>query len=84
MMEFLARVRSHRSLAWLVSRYSARLSLQLFFSLSSPFLAALAVIFAGKGAAALQAAGEFIGIRLETDHVVASAIDKPRLAAGLT
>jgi high-affinity iron transporter len=33
--------------------------LKLFFSLSSLFLAALAVIFAGKGVAALQAAGEF-------------------------
>lgn len=46
-------------LAWLVSRYSARLPLRLFFSLSSLFLAALAVIFAGKGVAALQAAGKF-------------------------
>ncbi len=44
--------------AWLVSRFSARLPLQLFFSLSSLFLAALAVIFAGKGVAALQAAGK--------------------------
>jgi len=33
--------------------------LQLFFSLGSLFLAALAVIFAGKGVAALQAAGKF-------------------------
>jgi len=46
-------------LAWVISRYSARLPLKLFFSLSSLFLAALAVIFAGKGVAALQAAGEF-------------------------
>jgi len=45
-------------LAWLISRYSARLPLQLFFSLSSLFLAALAVIFAGKGVAALQTAGK--------------------------
>jgi high-affinity Fe2+/Pb2+ permease len=71
MREVLARVHSHRSLAWLVSRYSARLPLQPFFSLSSMFLAALAVIFADKGAAALQAVGEFIGIRLETAHVFA-------------
>ena len=73
MMELLARVRSHRSLASLVSRHSARLPLQLFFSLSSLFLAAVGA-----------AVGEFPGIRLETDHVVASANDKPRLAAGLT
>jgi high-affinity iron transporter len=45
-------------LAWLVSRYSARLPLRLFFGLSSLFLAALAVIFAGEGVAALQAAGK--------------------------
>ena len=45
-------------LAWVISRYSARLPLKLFFSLSSLFLAALAVIFAGKGVAALQAAGK--------------------------
>jgi high-affinity iron transporter len=56
-------------LAWLVSRYSARLPLQLFFSLSSLFLAALAVIFAGKGVAALQAAGKF-----PTDPLAISAI----------
>lgn len=46
-------------LAWVISRYSARLPVKLFFSLSSLFLAALAVIFAGKGVAALQAAGKF-------------------------
>jgi high-affinity iron transporter len=45
-------------LAWVISRYSARLPLKLFFSLSSLFLAALAVIFTGKGVAALQAAGK--------------------------
>lgn len=45
-------------LAWVISRYSAKLPLKLFFSLSSLFLAALAVIFAGKGVAALQAAGK--------------------------
>ncbi|MGQ0577880.1 MAG: cytochrome c/FTR1 family iron permease [Betaproteobacteria bacterium] len=46
-------------LAWLVSRYSARMPSQLFFRLSSLFLAVPAVIFAGKGVAALQAAGQF-------------------------
>jgi len=56
-------------LAWLVSRYSARLSLRLLFSLSSLFLAALAVIFAGKGVAALQAAG-----KLPTDPLAISGI----------
>jgi len=56
-------------LAWLVSRYSARLPRQLLFSLSSLFLAALAVIFAGKGVAALQAAGQ-----LPTDPLAISGI----------
>lgn len=45
-------------LAWLISRYSARLRFGLFFSLSSLLMAALAIIFAGKGVAALQAAGK--------------------------
>src|SRR5713226_5263318 len=56
-------------LAWLVSRYSARLPRQLLFSLSSLFVAVLAVIFAGKGVAALQAAG-----RLPTDPLAISGI----------
>jgi high-affinity iron transporter len=56
-------------LAWLVSRYSARLPRQLLFSLSSLFLAVLAVIFAGKGVAALQAAGQ-----LPTDPLAISGI----------
>src|SRR4026208_1624287 len=46
-------------LAWLVSRYSARLTLRLFSGVSSLFLAALATVFAGKGLAALQVAGQF-------------------------
>ncbi len=45
-------------LAWLMSHYVARLPWQLLLSLSSLFLAVLAVIFAGKGVAALQAAGQ--------------------------
>ena len=44
--------------AWLIARVSARLPLGLFFAASAAFLAALAVVFAGKGIAALQAAGK--------------------------
>lgn len=44
--------------AWLISRFSLRLPLGLFFGASALFLAVLAVIFAGKGIAALQAAGK--------------------------
>ena len=44
-------------LSWLIFRYSVRLPLRLFFSVNSVLLYALAVIFAGKGVAALQEAG---------------------------
>jgi high-affinity iron transporter len=44
--------------AWLITRFSLRLPLGLFFGASALFLAVLAVIFAGKGIAALQAAGK--------------------------
>jgi high-affinity iron transporter len=44
--------------AWLITRFSAKLPLGLFFAASAAFLAALAVVFAGKGIAALQAAGK--------------------------
>ena len=44
--------------AWLFARFSMKLPLGLFFGASAAFLAALAVVFAGKGIAALQAAGK--------------------------
>jgi high-affinity iron transporter len=44
--------------AWVIIRFSMRLPLGIFFGLSALFLAVLAVIFAGKGIAALQAAGK--------------------------
>ena len=44
--------------AWLIARFSAKLPLGLFFTVSAFFLAALAVVFAGRGIAALQAAGK--------------------------
>jgi high-affinity iron transporter len=44
-------------LAWLIIRLSIRLPLSLFFGLSSLFIAVMAVVFAGQGIAALQAAG---------------------------
>ena len=45
-------------LAWLIIRFSVRLPLGIFFGISSLLLAAMAVIFAGQGIAALQAAGK--------------------------
>ena len=44
-------------LAWLIVRLSIRLPLSLFFGASSLFIAVMAVVFAGQGMAALQAAG---------------------------
>ncbi|WP_126456812.1 FTR1 family protein [Sulfuriflexus mobilis] len=45
-------------LAWLILRYSARLPLRQFFSFTSVFMFVLAIVFAGKGIAALQEAGK--------------------------
>jgi high-affinity iron transporter len=45
-------------LSWLIIRFSVRLPLGIFFGASSVLLAAMSVIFAGQGVAALQAAGK--------------------------
>ena len=45
------------AIAWALLSYSQRLPITRFFSLSSILIAVLAVIFAGKGIAALQEAG---------------------------
>ena len=45
-------------LAWIILRYSTRLPLRQFFSATSIFMFVLAIIFAGKGIAALQEAGK--------------------------
>ncbi len=44
-------------LGWIVMRYSMRLPLRQFFSVTGILMFVLAVIFAGKGVAALQEAG---------------------------
>lgn len=44
-------------LAWLIFRFSVRLPLRAFFAVNAVLLYALAVVFAGKGVAALQEAG---------------------------
>lgn len=43
--------------AWLILRYSVRLPIGPFFAVTSIVLAAMAVVFAGRGVAALQEAG---------------------------
>lgn len=45
-------------LAWMIYRYSVKLPIGLFFGISSALVAGLAVVFSGKGVAALQAAGK--------------------------
>ena len=44
-------------LGWLIMRYSVRLPLRQFFAVTGALMFVLAVIFAGKGVAALQEAG---------------------------
>ena len=45
-------------LAWMILRYSTRLPLRQFFALTAWFMFILALVFAGKGVAALQEAGK--------------------------
>jgi len=52
-------------LSWLIFRFSVRLPLRLFFAINSVLLYALAVVFAGKGIAALQEAGKLPVTRIE-------------------
>lgn len=46
-------------LAWLIMKFSVRLPLKQFFKINTVLMFILAVIFAGKGIAALQEAGVF-------------------------
>jgi high-affinity iron transporter len=46
------------AMAWLMFRLSVRLPLRLFFRVNAALLTVLAVVFAGKGIAALQEAGK--------------------------
>jgi high-affinity iron transporter len=52
-------------LAWLIARFSVRLPLGIFFAASSVLLAAMAVVFAGQGIAALQEAGKLASNRID-------------------
>ena len=45
-------------IAWAIFKFSVRLPLKLFFRVNAVFLFLLAVVFAGKGIAALQEAGK--------------------------
>jgi len=56
--------------AWIILRYSTRLPLRQFFAATSIFMFLLAIVFAGKGVAALQEAG-----KLAMDPVSIPTID---------
>ncbi|HED14565.1 MAG TPA: c-type cytochrome [Gammaproteobacteria bacterium] len=56
-------------LAWLVMRYSARLPLRQFFSVTGVLMFVLALIFAGKGVAALQEAGYIAVIQISFPRI---------------
>ena len=58
------------ALAWLMFRLSVRLPLQLFFRVNAVILVVLAIVFAGKGVAALQEAG-----KLRIDPIAFPEID---------
>ncbi len=45
-------------LAWLIMKFSTRLPLRQFFAVSGAFMFVLAIVFTGKGIAALQEAGK--------------------------
>ena len=55
--------------AWLVVRYSARLPLRQFFSVTGILMFVLALIFAGKGVAALQEAGYIAVIQISIPRI---------------
>jgi len=57
---FLSAVGVLAVLGWLIMRYSVRLPLREFFAITGGLMFVLAVIFAGKGIAALQEAGVII------------------------
>jgi len=57
---FLSAVGVLAVLGWLIMRYSVRLPLRQFFAVTGGLMFILAIIFAGKGIAALQEAGVLI------------------------
>jgi len=57
---FLSAVGVLAVVGWLIMRYSVRLPLRQFFSITGGLMFVLAIIFAGKGIAALQEAGIII------------------------
>lgn len=57
---FLAAIVVLAIVAWLIMRYSVRLPLRQFFAVTGGLMFILAIIFAGKGIAALQEAGVIV------------------------
>jgi len=59
---FISAVAVLAILGWLIMRYSVRLPLRQFFAVTGGLMFVLAIIFAGKGVAALQEAGVMMAI----------------------
>ncbi len=57
---FLSAIAVLAVLGWLIMRYSVRLPLRQFFAVTGGLMFLLAIVFAGKGIAALQEAGVII------------------------
>ncbi len=57
---FLSAVALLAVLGWLIMKYSVRLPLRQFFAMTGGLMFVLAIIFAGKGIAALQEAGVLV------------------------
>jgi high-affinity iron transporter len=66
---FLSAVAVLAVLGWLIMRYSVRLPLRQFFAVTGGLMFALAIIFAGKGIAALQ----------EADVIISSPVNFVRI-----
>jgi len=56
-------------LGWLIMRYSIRLPLRQFFAVTGGLMFVLAIIFAGKGIAALQEAGMIMASPVNFYHI---------------
>ena len=82
-------------LAWIMLRYSTRLPITQFFSLSAILIAVLAIVLAGKGIAGLQEAGilgvvpltgvpriQMLGLFPTTETVLAQLVVLAILVAG--
>lgn len=93
---FLAAIGLLAIIAWILLRSSARMPIGQFFSITSGFVAVLAVILIGKGVAALQEAGwvgvtpvnfpriDFIGVLPTAETLISQAVIAVIIIAGFS